>query len=78
VYILNTLLQTVDRRAYLDNPDTVNQLHIICIEVVTEVMTVNEVFQVISVRSELLGTQDRTLRHRTVNRMGTRLLQTCC
>ena len=36
-------------------------MRIVCVEMVTKMMSVDEAFEVVGVRNELLGTQDRTL-----------------
>ena len=65
MYFLYTLLQALDRDAYLDNPDSVDELRVISVEVATQMVTVDDVIQVFSLSNKLLGTENRTLWYRT-------------
>jgi len=47
VSFFNTLLQTVNRHAYLNKSDTVDQLYVVCVQTVTEMMTIDEALKVL-------------------------------
>ena len=63
MYFLCTLLQALDRDADLDNPDSVDELRVISVEVATQMVTVDDVIQVFSIinssgpRIETCGTE---------------------
>ena len=76
MYFLYTLLQALDRDADLDNPDSVDELRVVSVEVATQIVTVDDVIQVFSISNKLLGTENRTLWYRTVNSVGLRSLCT--
>jgi len=74
VYFIYTLLQSLDRDADLDDPNSIDELRVVGAAVVTQMMTANNVIQVFSISNKLLGT--RTMWHRTVNLIGLGSLRT--
>jgi len=55
VYFFNTLLQAVDHYADFDNPDAVDQLRVVCVKMLTEMMTVDQALKVLGVRNNSWG-----------------------
>ena len=76
MYLLYILLQSLDRDADLDNPDSIDELRVVSVEVATKMVTVDDVIQVFSISNKLLGTENRTLWYPTVNSVGLRSLRT--
>jgi len=79
MYFLYTLLQSLDRDAYLDDLDSINELRVNGIEVATQMVTADKVFQVIQgfiINNELIGTENRSLWHLKVNSIGLESLRT--
>ena len=78
MYFLYTLLQAVNRDvdADLDDPDAIDELRVVSIEVATQMVTDDKVIQVFSISNKLLRTENRTLWYRTVNSVGLTSLQT--
>ena len=76
MYLLYTLLQALDRNADLDDSDSIDKLRVVSVEVVTLIVTVDDVIQVFSISNKLIGTENRTLWYRTVNSVGLRSLRT--
>ena len=70
----NALLQAADRRAYVNGSHTIDQLCVVCVEMMAETVAVDEAFQIFGVDGKLLWPENGTLRHRTVNWMRTRPL----
>ena len=76
MYFLYTLLQALNRDADLNDPDAINELRVVSIEVATQMVTEDKVIQVFSISNKLLRTKNRTLWYRTVNSVGLRSLHT--
>ena len=76
MYFLYTLLQALDRNADLDDPDSIDELRVVSVEVATQMVTFDEVIQVCSISNKLLGTENRTLWYQTVSLVGLRSLHT--
>ena len=49
MYFLYTLLQALDRDTDLDNPDSIDELRVVSVEVATQMVTVDDVIQVFSI-----------------------------
>ena len=58
MYFLYTLLQALDRDADLDDPDSIDELRVVSVEVATQMMTVDKVIQVFGISNKLLGTEN--------------------
>ena len=67
MYFLYTLLQALNRDADLNDLDAIDELHVVSIEVATQMLTDDKVIQVFSISNKLLRTENRTLWCRTVN-----------
>ena len=76
MYFLYTLLQALDRDADLDDPDAIDELRVVSVEVATQMGTDDKVIQVFGISNELLGTENRALWYLTVNSVGLRSLRT--
>jgi len=74
MYFLHTLLQSLNRDVDLDDPDSIDQLRVVGVEVATQMVTADKVIKVFSIGNKLLGTENRTLWHRTVDSIGLGLL----
>jgi len=61
VYFLYTLLQSLNRDANLDDPDSIDKLRVICLEMATQMVTAYKDIKVFGIGSKLLGTENRTL-----------------
>ena len=59
MYFLYTLLRLLDRVADLDNPDAIDELRVVRIEVATLVLAVDKVIQVTQYSNKLLGTENK-------------------
>jgi len=66
MYFLYTLLQSLDRDADLDDPDSIDKLCVFCVEMATQMVTADKVIKVFGI-GKLLGTENRTLWHRAVH-----------
>ena len=54
MYFLYTLLQALDRDADLDDPDSIDELRVVSVEVATQMVTVDKVIQVFSILRQFL------------------------
>ena len=61
MYFLYTLLQALNRDADLNDPDAIDELRVVSIEVATQMVTDDKVIQVFSISNKLLRTENRTL-----------------
>jgi len=62
MYFLYTLLQSLNRDADFDDPDSIDKLRVVCVEMVMA----DKVIKVLGIGSKLLGTENRTVWHRAV------------
>ena len=76
MYFLYTMLQALNRDADLDDPDAIDELRVVSIEVATQMVTDDKVIQVFSISNKLLRAENRTLWYRTVNSVELRSLHT--
>ena len=77
MYFFYTLLQSLDRDADLYDPNSIDELRVVSVEVATQMVTVDiKVIQVCSISNKPLGTENRTLWHQTVNSIELALLHT--
>jgi len=66
MYFLYTLLQLLKRDTDLDDPDSIDKLRVICVEMATQMVTADKIIKVFGIGSKLLGTEKRTLWYQTV------------
>ena len=59
MYFLYTLLQALDRDADLDDPDAIDELRVVSVEVATQMVTDDKVIQVFGISNKLLGTENQ-------------------
>ena len=74
MYFLYTLLQSLDCDADLNDPDFIDKLRVVGVEVATQMVTADKIIKVFGIANKLLRTENRTLWHRTVDSIGLGLL----
>jgi len=58
MYFLYLLLQSLNRDADLDDPDSIDKLRVVCVEMATQVVTADKVLKFFGIGSKLLGTEN--------------------
>ena len=58
---LNTLLQSVDSGSYVIDSCSLQQLHVISVQMMTEIESVDEFYQIFRIGDEFLGSKNTIL-----------------